>query len=308
MMNPGKIVDPYRIDENLRLGPNYAPHQPQTHFQFPDDRGSFARADPALCRRGQMPPARRYRRTGHDVPELHGDSRGTRFDARPRSRAVRNAPWKRHRGRMARRRRKGDARSVPRLARVARETAPSTSTWPLTRPSSFRIIGKAGLRPRSAYAFGWIDKWAHAASLAPGFVNLITQLPVRERRQTGRRHSPSAHNTRVRPEDFSGVVYKTPRLVRPEWWTTRDPVGRHVQQLLLSRYGDCGSESAPAANARSRSRHRISAADGRYTIMVSSTWPRTICGAFSPPLALKSIVERPLWYLNRVVARSFAMS
>ena len=34
------------------------------------------------------------------------------------------------------------------------------------------------LRPRSAYAFGWIDKWAQAASLAPGFVNLITQLPV----------------------------------------------------------------------------------------------------------------------------------
>ncbi len=34
------------------------------------------------------------------------------------------------------------------------------------------------LRPRSAYAFGWIDKWAQAASVVPGFVNLCTQLPI----------------------------------------------------------------------------------------------------------------------------------
>ncbi len=33
------------------------------------------------------------------------------------------------------------------------------------------------LRPRYAYAFGWIDQWARLASLAPGFVNLFTQLP-----------------------------------------------------------------------------------------------------------------------------------
>jgi Fe-S oxidoreductase len=33
------------------------------------------------------------------------------------------------------------------------------------------------LRPRYAYAFGWIDKWARVASVAPGFVNLFTQLP-----------------------------------------------------------------------------------------------------------------------------------
>jgi Fe-S oxidoreductase len=33
-------------------------------------------------------------------------------------------------------------------------------------------------RPISAYAFGWIDKWARLASFAPGFVNLFTQLPL----------------------------------------------------------------------------------------------------------------------------------
>src|SRR5437868_3937290 len=31
------------------------------------------------------------------------------------------------------------------------------------------------LRPRHAYAFGLIDRWAHLASYAPGLVNVITQ-------------------------------------------------------------------------------------------------------------------------------------
>ena len=43
-MNPGKIVDPYRIDENLRLGADYHPWEPETHFKYPEDNGSFAHA------------------------------------------------------------------------------------------------------------------------------------------------------------------------------------------------------------------------------------------------------------------------
>jgi hypothetical protein len=43
-MNPGKIVDPYRVDENLRLGADYHPWDPVTHFRYPEDHGSFAHA------------------------------------------------------------------------------------------------------------------------------------------------------------------------------------------------------------------------------------------------------------------------
>src|SRR4051794_1282656 len=43
-MNPGKVVEPYRIDENLRLGANYSPWEPETHFKFPDDEGKFSQA------------------------------------------------------------------------------------------------------------------------------------------------------------------------------------------------------------------------------------------------------------------------
>jgi len=34
-MNPGKLIEPYRMDENLRLGAGYNPWQPETHFKFP---------------------------------------------------------------------------------------------------------------------------------------------------------------------------------------------------------------------------------------------------------------------------------
>ena len=43
-MNPGKVVEPYRMDENLRLGAGYRPWEPKTHFQFPEDHGSLAHA------------------------------------------------------------------------------------------------------------------------------------------------------------------------------------------------------------------------------------------------------------------------
>ncbi|HEY3053059.1 MAG TPA: FAD-binding oxidoreductase, partial [Thermoanaerobaculia bacterium] len=43
-MNPGKIVQPYHIAENLRLGADYRPWTPPTHFRFPDDRGQISHA------------------------------------------------------------------------------------------------------------------------------------------------------------------------------------------------------------------------------------------------------------------------
>lgn len=43
-MNPGKIVDPYPLDSNLRVGPEYKPIQVVTHFTFPEDHHSFADA------------------------------------------------------------------------------------------------------------------------------------------------------------------------------------------------------------------------------------------------------------------------
>src|SRR5439155_21503232 len=43
-MNPGKVVDARPLDEDLRLGPTYAPAEPDTFFAFSDDQGAFSRA------------------------------------------------------------------------------------------------------------------------------------------------------------------------------------------------------------------------------------------------------------------------
>ncbi|HET7589673.1 MAG TPA: FAD-linked oxidase C-terminal domain-containing protein [Solirubrobacterales bacterium] len=43
-MNPHKVVDPYPILSNLKLGTGYSPPDPKTHFAFGEDGGSFAHA------------------------------------------------------------------------------------------------------------------------------------------------------------------------------------------------------------------------------------------------------------------------
>ena len=44
-MNPHKVVDPYPIVSNLKLGSGYQPRQPAgLHFSYPEDGGSFAHA------------------------------------------------------------------------------------------------------------------------------------------------------------------------------------------------------------------------------------------------------------------------
>ena len=44
LMNPGKVVAPYRIDENLRLGASWTPRDYDSFFAYPDDDGRFERA------------------------------------------------------------------------------------------------------------------------------------------------------------------------------------------------------------------------------------------------------------------------
>ncbi|HEY9724044.1 MAG TPA: FAD-binding oxidoreductase, partial [Oscillatoriaceae cyanobacterium] len=43
-MNPGKLIDAYPLDSNLRLGTSYDPPEVATHFRYPDDKGHFSHA------------------------------------------------------------------------------------------------------------------------------------------------------------------------------------------------------------------------------------------------------------------------
>ena len=176
-MNPGKIVDPYRMDENLRLGPSYAPHQPSTHFRFPDDRGSFARATlrcvgVGKCRRlsgigeqATMCPSFMVTREERDSTRGRAHALFEMLQGKVIEDGWRDEGVK-------------EALDLCLACKGCKGDCPVNVDMATYKAEFLSHHWEGRLRPRSAYAFGWIDKWARVASLAPGFVNLMTQLPV----------------------------------------------------------------------------------------------------------------------------------
>ncbi len=171
-MNPGKVVEPYKLDENLRLGADYKPWQPQTHFQFPEDHGSLASATlrcvgVGKCRRdegGVMCPSFRVTRE-----EEHST----------RGRA--HLLWEMTKGDIIkdgwRDQHVKDSLDLCLACKGCKSDCPVGVDVATYKAEFLSHHYKERLRPRSAYAFGNIDIWARLASRAPGLINLTTQLP-----------------------------------------------------------------------------------------------------------------------------------
>jgi FAD/FMN-containing dehydrogenase/Fe-S oxidoreductase len=171
-MNPGKIVKTYRIDQNLRLGTNYAPPQLKTHFAFPDDHGSFAAATlrcvgVGRCRRlegGTMCPSYMVTRE-----EMHS----TRGRARLLFEMLQGDPL----------RNSWQSESVREALDLCLACKGCKSDCPVnvdiaTYKSEFLSHYYAGrLRPVAAYSMGLIYWWARIAAHMPGVANFFTQTP-----------------------------------------------------------------------------------------------------------------------------------
>jgi len=176
-MNPGKLIEPYKLDENLRLGASYAPAQPETHFQFPADHGSLAQATlrcvgVGKCRReegGVMCPS--YRATREEEHSTRGRAHllWEMTQGPDRKDGIIRDGW--------------CSEEVKRSLDLCLACKGCKSDCPVgvdvaTYKAEFLSHYYEGrVRPRSAYAFGNIDFWARLASHAPGLVNLTTQLP-----------------------------------------------------------------------------------------------------------------------------------
>jgi len=79
-MNPGKVSDPFPLDTNLQIDPSYHTREVHTHFQFPQDGGSFPAAAErcfgvGACRdqEGVMCPS--YQVTGEEKHSTRGRAR-----------------------------------------------------------------------------------------------------------------------------------------------------------------------------------------------------------------------------------------
>jgi FAD/FMN-containing dehydrogenase/Fe-S oxidoreductase len=171
-MNPGKLVEPYRIIENLRLGPAYKPWLPRTHFQFPQDHGSLAHATLRCVGVGKC----RHYEGGVMCPSF----RATREEEHcTRGRA--HLLWEMTQGEVI----GGDWRSreVKQSLDLCLACKGCKSDCPVavdvaTYKAEFLSHYYEGRpRPANHYAFGNIDVWARLASNAAGLVNLTTQLP-----------------------------------------------------------------------------------------------------------------------------------
>jgi FAD/FMN-containing dehydrogenase/Fe-S oxidoreductase len=172
-MNPGKLIEPYKLDENLRLGVNYAPWQPKTHFKFAEDHGSLADATlrcvgVGKCRReegGLMCPS--YRATREEEHSTRG--RAHLLWEMTQEELIVDG-WKSEEVKKS--------LDLCLACKGCKSDCPVSVDLATYKSEFFSHYYEGRLRPRSSYAFGHIDLWARAASHVPGLANLATQLPL----------------------------------------------------------------------------------------------------------------------------------
>ena len=228
-MNPGKVVDPYRVDENLRLGADYQPAAPCDAL-----RSSRATAAASRTRRCAASASASAGATsgGDDVPELHGHARGEALDARPRAPALRDARRRGHARAAGASEAVKDALDLCLACKGCKGDCPVNVDMATYKAEFLSHYYEGRLRPRHAYAFGLIDRWARLASHAPGARELRhadAGLARLAKRRGG--HAQRAAAPAVRADDASSSGSRDAAPASPAT-AARDPLARHVQQPL----------------------------------------------------------------------------
>ena len=169
-MNPGKVVDPYPITKNLRLGANYAPPQLKTHFAYAKDNGSFAHATVRCVGIGKC------RHTSGDVmcPSFMA-TREEKHTTRGRARIL----WEMiNHGELDLWRSDEVLESLDLClsCKGCTKDCPVSVDMPTLKAEFLSHYYERRLRPRHAYAFGLIDQAARLASKVPALANALAPL------------------------------------------------------------------------------------------------------------------------------------
>jgi FAD/FMN-containing dehydrogenase/Fe-S oxidoreductase len=173
-MNPGKVVDPYPITSNLRLGPEYQPPQMETSFAFKDDHGRFAHAAMRCVGVGEC----RRHTTEHGVMcpsymATREEKHSTRGRARLLFEIMRGDPLQRGWRSDA----VEDALDLCLACKGCKSDCPVNVDM-ATYKAEFRSHYYAGrLRPRAAYSMGLIHRWSRVGGAVPWLANAVTQTP-----------------------------------------------------------------------------------------------------------------------------------
>jgi FAD/FMN-containing dehydrogenase/Fe-S oxidoreductase len=172
-MNPGKVVNPYRVDENLRYGADYRPLEPLTVFQFPDDVGSFTKATErcvgaGLCRKtdgGTMCPS--YMATLEEQYSTRGRARllFEMLQGDPLTEAWKSEEVK-------------EALDLCLACKACKDECPVKVDMATYKSEFLSHYYEGKFRPRAAYSMGLINQWSKIGSAIPGITNFLSQNPV----------------------------------------------------------------------------------------------------------------------------------
>ncbi|WP_042387435.1 FAD-binding and (Fe-S)-binding domain-containing protein [Streptacidiphilus melanogenes] len=175
-MNPGKVVHPHRVDQNLRLGENWRPEPQPTHFAYPDDDHDFTRAvmrcvGVGNCRThegGVMCPS--YRATGEEEHSTRGRARllfemlGGHADT-----PIRDG-WRSTEVR--------DALDLCLACKGCKSDCPVGVDMATYKAEFLAHHYQGRIRPRTHYAMGWLPLWARLTQIAPGIANAALHAPL----------------------------------------------------------------------------------------------------------------------------------
>jgi FAD/FMN-containing dehydrogenase/Fe-S oxidoreductase len=171
-MNPHKLIDAHEIHEDLRLGADYSPWEPKTHFAFAADNGSFARATlrcvgVGACRKtdaGTMCPS--YMATGE---EQHSTRGRAHLLWELMQREVLPKDWANEQVR--------ESLDLCLSCKACKSECPVSVDMATYKAEFLAHHYEHHPRPLAHYAFGRIDRLARLASVAPGIVNAINNAP-----------------------------------------------------------------------------------------------------------------------------------
>ncbi|MFW3613987.1 FAD-binding and (Fe-S)-binding domain-containing protein [Billgrantia antri] len=214
-MNPGKVIDPYRLDENLRLV-NYRPASVVTHFRFPEDERSFGRVafrcvGVGKCRSdsGTMCPS--YMVTREEKHTTRGRARllfemmnGETIRDGWQSEAVR------------------ESLDLCLACKGCKGDCPVNVDMATYKAEFLSHYFDEHPRPLNHYAFGYIDRWSRLASKIPTLTNFITQSPPL---------SNVVKAVAAMPQQRQAPVY-APETFKA-WFARRPIVNEHAQPVML---------------------------------------------------------------------------
>lgn len=171
-MNPGKVVDPFPMDSNLRVGPQRQRVQLPTYFAYADDGNSFERATRRCVGVGKC----RNLKGGVMCPSFratHEEKYSTRGRARLLFEMIEADPmaggWRSDTVR--------DALDLCLACKGCKGDCPLNVDMATYKAEFMAHHYRHRLHPRSAYSMGLIHYWARAASRLPRLANAALQAP-----------------------------------------------------------------------------------------------------------------------------------